>query len=409
VCGAVVDDIDGDGELEVIGKSLGRYWNNPKVQIWDQKATPSVLTCFEHKIIDRDKPTTGVDIFAVDIDGDGLKDIICGNLWYHNPDWGRFQIPGIVQIINAYDIDGDGRDELIALDEPENLSSNFYQNLSSNLCWLKAVDPEKGKWEKHIIGKGCGDWPHGTAIAPLLPGGKLAFLAAYHSCNSGAADYPELFIIPDDPTESPWVNKTLAEIIYGEEFCVADLTGNGLLDIVAGPYWLENLGNGEFKPWRYAEEVTPSRLRLMDVNGDGKMDVVMGQEVADWEKGKIGWSGLLWFENPGDPKCIPWKKHTIDTLRCVHSLDVADLDGDVELEIVCGEHDPFWPYRSRCRTLIYKKADGQGKSWKKFDLDKRFENHDGTKVFEIAPGRKAIMSHGWADSIYLHIWELNQP
>ena len=150
-------------------------------------------------------------------------------------------------------------------------------------------------------------------------------------------------------------------------------------------------------PGDIAGEVTPARVKLMDVNGDGRLDVVMGQEVADWKNKKIGWSGLVWFENPGDPRQVPWKKHTIDTLRCVHSLDVADLDDDGELEIICGEHDPFWPYRSRCRLLVYKKAHPSGKSWKKFDIDSRFEHHDGAKVFEIEPGRMAIMSHAWQD------------
>ena len=80
VCGAIVDDIDGDGELEVIGKSLGRYWHNPKIQIWDRQATPSRLSSWEHRMIDRDKPVTGVDLLAVDIRGRGLNDIVCGNL-----------------------------------------------------------------------------------------------------------------------------------------------------------------------------------------------------------------------------------------------------------------------------------------------------------------------------------------
>ena len=404
VCGAVVKDIDNDGELEIIGKSLGRYWNNPKVQIWDKKEKPSVLTEFKHTIIDRDKPLTGVDVFAVDLRNSGCNDILCGNLFYRNPDWARFEIPGIAQVISVYDLDGDGRDELIAIDEPEVKSRNFYENLSSKLCWLKPVDPEAGVFEKGSIGTGRGDWPHGAAVAPVLPGGKPALLTAYHSCNGGAADYPELFAVPDDLRAGSWEKRTLAEIIYGEEFRFADLTGNGLLDIIAGCYWLENLGGGQFKPWRFAENSTPARARLMDVNGNGTQDIVIAQEVADWNKKIIGWSALEWYENPGDPRQVPWKRHGIDTLRCVHSLDTADLDGDGIPEIICAEHDPFWPYRSRCRTLIFKQS---GSGWVKYDLDRRFEQHDGAKVVELSRGRNAIVGHGWADSCYLHLWELS--
>jgi len=112
---------------------------------------------------------------------------------------------------------------------------------------------------------------------------------------------------------------------------------------------------------------------------------------------------LEWYENPDDFKKTPWKRHVIDSLRCVHSLDVADVDMCGEPEIVCAEHDPFWPYRSRCRTLIYKKAAA---GWIKFDLDRRFEHHDGVKVLPVFPGKQTIVSHGWADRIYLHMWEL---
>jgi hypothetical protein len=38
-------------------------------------------------------------------------------------------------------------------------------------------------------------------------------------------------------------------------------------------------------------------------------------------------------------------------------------------------------------------------------VDDRFEHHDGAKVIELEPGRFGIMSHGWRDSLYVHLWE----
>ena len=92
-------------------------------------------------------------------------------------------------------------------------------------------------------------------------------------------------------------------------------------------------------------------------------------------------------------------------LRCPHSLGVGDLDGDGELGIVVGEHDAKWSYRSQCRVCVYKKADRDGASWLRHIIDDRFEHHDGTKVVELIPGKPAIISHGWKDSIYVHLWE----
>jgi hypothetical protein len=96
----------------------------------------------------------------------------------------------------------------------------------------------------------------------------------------------------------------------------------------------------------------------------------------------------------------------IDKIRCPHSIDVADLDDDGNVEIVCGEHDPFTPYRSRCRLFVYKKADKKGRSWYRYLVDGRFEHHDGAKVIELSPGKFGIVSHGWKDSAYVHLWEV---
>lgn len=97
--------------------------------------------------------------------------------------------------------------------------------------------------------------------------------------------------------------------------------------------------------------------------------------------------------------------HIIDRVRSPHSLSAADLDGDGEVEIVVGEHDPFHPYRSKSRLYAYKKADARGLTWSRYTIDDRFEHHDGAKVVQLGPGRQAIISHGWMDSAYVHVWE----
>lgn len=97
--------------------------------------------------------------------------------------------------------------------------------------------------------------------------------------------------------------------------------------------------------------------------------------------------------------------HVVDTVRCPHSIAAADLDGDGEVEIVVGEHDKLYPYRSRSRLLVYKKATPDGLAWRRYTLDDRFEHHDGTRIITLGAGRLGILSHGWAESIYLHLWE----
>jgi len=392
---AFLMDVDGDGVAEVVGKQ----WRPPKVHLFKRRRRPSRLNCFEHKFIDRDKPTACTDIVAADIDGDGLADVACGQYWYKNPTWQRFEVTGF-ELINAFDIDGDGRAELIATRRRRGVEK-WSQGLTSELYWLRAVDPQAGRWQEHFIGTGTGDWPHGTAIGPLGPGGRLVLLVGYHSAGK-KGDPPEMFVAPDDPA-GQWQKRVLADIPYGEEMLIRDVDQDGRLDVIAGPWWLENLGDGMFRPHQMVEGFRVARVGAADLNGDGRLDVILGEEVLGGDR-EVPRGRLAWLEHPEDPRG-PWPVRVIDSLRCPHSVGVADLDGDGRVEVVAGEHDPHWPYRSRCRLMVYKQADRHARAWWRYVLDERFEHHDGCRIIELSRGRVGILSHGWKDARYVSLWQ----
>lgn len=405
-------DLDNSGKHVILGHAgqvmakAGSYmgW----VQMFRPREAPAALTEYRHRFVDRQKPYTGIDIHAFDVDGDGKRDIICGAWWYRNPGWERHSVPGIAQIINACDVDHDGKLELIAIKGKPN-ADGFYNALSSELVWLKATDPLKDEWEEYSIGTGDGDWPHGNVIAPLLPGGRLALVCGYHE-HKGSP--PQIFEVPDDPRK-PWPKRVIADIPYGEELQAFDLDGDGKLDVVAGPYWLRNLGDGRFEPHRLiGEDVLKSmglesisRTAIADMNGDGRSDILFTVEDVDWNVHKSFFSVVGWLENSGNLLDESFKLHVIDRVRSPHSISVADMDGDGKLEVIVGEHDPFKPYRSQCRLYAYKQADPQGISWSRFAIDDRFEHHDGAKAVELEPGKIAIISHGWMEQSYVHLWE----
>ena len=359
----------------------------------------SPLTGFHHRFLDQDKPYVATDLLAVDVDGDGLVDVVCGAWWYQNPTWERRDIPGIYQVVNAFDLDGDGREELIATRKSP--VGNGYEGLTSEFCWLKPVDPVAGRWEEYPIGQGTGDWPHGTAVAPVLPGGRPALIAAYHSAYK-EDHFPEIFEMPDDPRNHPWPRRVLAEVRYWENIVPCDLDGDGKLDLVLGTWWLENLGDGSFRSHQIAADFTPARLAVADIDGDGRPDVVLCEQGRR-DRELLG--RLAWFRQPEDPRNGPWEMHVVDSVRYPHSVAITDLDGDGNEEIVCGEHDPAKPYSGGCRLLIYKKSESAGRTWNRHVLDDRFEHHVGARVFEVSPGRLGIASHGWRDVRYVHLWE----
>ena len=409
---ATVFDIDKDGELEIIGKDPFEWPydkpRNSRVHFWKKAKKPSPILNYRHRFLDRDKSHLSTDIFTADIDGDGKQEIVTGHWWYRLDTGARSEVPGICQALCAYDIDGDGKMEIVGMKprfeaKGRLQQSTAYEQLGNEMVWLKPIDPASGKWKEYPIGKGGGDWSHGTLIAPLLPGGRPAMITGWHDAQSKGTR-PEIWEIPSDPTK-PWTSRMLADIPYGEEFVAADMDGDGKLDLAAGSWWLENRGDGTFQPHQISEGFAAARVAVADIAGNGRKDVILGEEVLDFKVRITPRSALVWFENPGDPRKGPWKMHVIDKVRCAHSIAAADLDGDGEPEIVCGEHDPFWPYRNMCNLFVYKKADPKGLAWKRYCLDSRFEHHDGTKIIELDGGKKGIISHGWTDNIYVNLWE----
>ncbi len=80
----------------------------------------------------------------------------------------------------------------------------------------------------------------------------------------------------------PGPKVCLVNVRYNEELIPYDLDNDGILDIVGGQYWFQNQGDGTFKVFLTDAESNAARIALSDCNNDGRMDIVVGQEVMDF-------------------------------------------------------------------------------------------------------------------------------
>ena len=148
-------------------------------------------------------------------------------------------------------------------------------------------------------------------------------------------------------SESLRFEERLISDDYGYAFgiCAADIDGDGHVDIVSadahrGLYWYANDGSGGFTRYvvNRGQRMRLERMACADLTGNGLPDIVVVDNIH---------GDVLLFENPGDPRrgeawpsqYIAGPATDISRIPLVgalpHAYDVclADLDGDGELEV----------------------------------------------------------------------------
>jgi len=135
---------------------------------------------------------------------------------------------------------------------------------------------------------------------------------------------------------------------FPECVSVADVNGDGKLDLVAGRNWYEAPEWKKHADFRDGAETNGPEIDdnsefAMDVNRDGRMDVVS----SGWMRIK----GAFWYENPGPEGVkagVKWKARRIHSAENMEGVIHGDINGDGHDDILCNHWAP---------------VKGQGMTW----------------------------------------------
>lgn len=320
-----------------------------------------------------------------DVTKNGLPDIVLSGrngkmVWFENKgegkEWRRHLIDDIENQECGgllYDLTGNGYLDVI----------NGGDSASDEISWWENPGVKGVKWSKRVIAKTGHCQFHDTIIGDVTNDGTVSLLFTNQKGGTSIYRIP----LPKNPRVSPWpdievIGRDKKEGMQPEEgLTIGDIDEDGKNEVIAGTHWYKYT-DGKWEEHKFAAGYITTKVAAGDIDGDGKNEILLS-EGDPCVYGKTQGGKLSWFK-PKDNIKEMWEEHVIeDYLYDAHSLRLADLCGNGKLDILVGEvgvaDEKTDDYIKRPPRLMIYENDGRG-NFKRHIIDEGTGTHNAWLV-----------------------------
>jgi len=199
---------------------------------------------------------------------------------------------------------------------------------------------------------------------------------------------PDIVVVTENPDqvvwyENPsWTRRTIVSGFPKLPVCVQalDVDGDGKVELILGADWQpSNTASGGSvwllqrpadlnQPWtpiKINEEPTMHRMRLIDLEGKGRKELVCsplhgrGNKSPEWWKGDG--ASLYLLRRPVNPFKDPWTREIISNeLHITHNVWRLDWDGDRKEELLAAGYEGVFLFKRTAAGIWNKQQLGEG-------------------------------------------------